>query len=217
MTTNGIIKLDIGGTLFTTTISTLSRYDSMLRTMLTTEVPVTKDEQECVFIDRDSRHFRFILNFLRDGHVVLPESIREVKEILAEARYYLLQPLIELCEERLEQADNPFYHVVSTVLEARKLIFASEKPVVVLRLPLYLGTKGGIVNYYFSEQKFQELSKQHHRIVRFVLITEPEFNEDCGWSFFLKGRKRSARIKGPSDSNLLEECLREVLQDAKKD
>ncbi|CAA84696.2 BTB domain-containing protein [Caenorhabditis elegans] len=210
-----IVKLDVGGKIFKTTIFTLCKHDSMLKTMFCTDVPVTKNEEGSVFIDRDSKHFRLILNFLRDGQIALPDSDREVREVLAEASYFLLDPLIELCGERLEQSLNPYYHLVSTVLEARKIIFATEKPIVVLRLPVYIATSGN-QSYYFSETKFRELSEEYHKHVAFILITEPEFNEDCSWSFFLRAKKITARIKGPMDCNLVEECMQKLLKDAEK-
>ncbi|KAF1762206.1 hypothetical protein GCK72_010468 [Caenorhabditis remanei] len=210
-----IVKLDVGGKIFKTSISTLTKHDSMLKTMFVTRIPVKKDDEGCIFIDRDSQHFRLILNFLRDGQMALPDSDREVKEVLAEARYFLLDPLIELCEERLETSISPYYHVVSTVLEARKYIFATEKPVVVLRLPVYIATNGSQC-YYFSETKFREFAELHHKLVSFVLITEPEFNEDCSWTFFLKTKKITARVKGPADNNLLEDCFTQLLEDVKE-
>lgn len=55
-----------------------------------------------VLIDRSGRHFGTILNYLRDGSVPLPESTRELGELLGEARYYLVQGLIEDCQLALQ-------------------------------------------------------------------------------------------------------------------
>lgn len=53
-----------------------------------------------ILIDRCGKHFGLILNYLRDGTVALPESRREeLQEILAEAKYYCIQQLVELCEQ----------------------------------------------------------------------------------------------------------------------
>ena len=46
-----------------------------------------------ILIDRCGKHFGTILNYLRDGGVPLPESRREIEELLAEAKYYLVQGL----------------------------------------------------------------------------------------------------------------------------
>lgn len=55
-----------------------------------------------MLIDRSGRHFGTILNYLRDGSVPLPESTRELGELLSEARYYLVQGLIEDCQLALQ-------------------------------------------------------------------------------------------------------------------
>lgn len=46
------------------------------------------DEQGRIFIDRDGRWFRLVLNFLRDGGCELPESSVDRRELLREADYY---------------------------------------------------------------------------------------------------------------------------------
>lgn len=55
-----------------------------------------------ILIDRSGRHFGTILNYLRDGSVSLPESQRELEEVLSEARYYLIQGLAEDCQLALQ-------------------------------------------------------------------------------------------------------------------
>lgn len=52
---------------------------------------VLTDNDGWVLIDRNGKHFGTILNFLRDGYVPLPECRVETTEILAEAKYYLIQ------------------------------------------------------------------------------------------------------------------------------
>lgn len=53
-------------------------------------------------IDRCGKHFGTILNYLRDGAVPLPESRREIEELLAEAKYYLVQGLVDECQAALQ-------------------------------------------------------------------------------------------------------------------
>lgn len=59
--------------------------------------------QGWVLIDRCGKHFGTILNFLRDGSVPLPDNQRELEELLNEAKYYLIQDLIDVCETSLEK------------------------------------------------------------------------------------------------------------------
>ena len=94
---NSIIKLNIGGQRFATTLPTISKFpDSMLAVMFSGRfaAPVL-DEDGYYFIDRDGSHFRYILNFLRDGTVVLPDDTRVRKEILKEAIYFQLPQLVK--------------------------------------------------------------------------------------------------------------------------
>ena len=47
-----------------------------------------------------------ILNFLRDGNIPLPESKRELLEIQIEAKYYLVQELVDLIETQLKRKEE---------------------------------------------------------------------------------------------------------------
>ena len=47
-----------------------------------------------VFLDRDPKHFRLILNYLRDGEVCLPACPQELQEILQEALFYQVCGLV---------------------------------------------------------------------------------------------------------------------------
>lgn len=42
-----------------------------------------------------------MLNFLRDEHVALPDKTHEIAELLAEAKFYLISPLVEACQQAL--------------------------------------------------------------------------------------------------------------------
>lgn len=54
-----------------------------------------------VLIDRCGKHFNSILNFLRDEHVALPDKTHEIAELLAEAKFYLITPLVDACQQAL--------------------------------------------------------------------------------------------------------------------
>ena len=55
-----------------------------------------------ILIDRNGQYFGYILNFLRDGTVALPDSRRELMELLQEAKYFLVQDLVKLVEAHLK-------------------------------------------------------------------------------------------------------------------
>ncbi|KAH9784578.1 FH protein interacting protein FIP2 [Citrus sinensis] len=93
---SSMVRLNIGGKKFYTTIDTLTRREpeSMLAAMFSGRHTVCQDSEGYIFVDRDGKHFRHILNWLRDGAVpTLTES--EFLELLREAEYYQLLGLIE--------------------------------------------------------------------------------------------------------------------------
>ena len=68
MTTSRIVRLNVGGSIFSTTKATLtSNPDSFLARLVDSDLPSTVDESGALFIDRCPVRFRHVLNFLRDG------------------------------------------------------------------------------------------------------------------------------------------------------
>jgi len=90
---NKYVKLNVGGSLHYTTMGTLTKEDNMLRAMFSGRMVVLSDKEGWVLIDRCGKHFSTILNYLRDGSVTLTDSRSEISELLAEAKYYLIQGL----------------------------------------------------------------------------------------------------------------------------
>lgn len=86
------IKLNVGGTIYHTTLSTLlTDKDSMLAAMFSGRHKMVRQQDDSYFIDRlalrekcdncrDGKHFRYVLNFLRGSTRTLPDS----KQILGE-------------------------------------------------------------------------------------------------------------------------------------
>ena len=90
------VKLNVGGSKFETTLSTLTRHpDSMLAVMFSGRHEVPQDDDGYVFIDRDGTHFRIILNFLRTGALDVPTSQKAASELTRELQYYQLDTCVE--------------------------------------------------------------------------------------------------------------------------
>ncbi|CAH9089398.1 unnamed protein product [Cuscuta epithymum] len=94
---SSMIRLNIGGKKFCTTVDTLTQRepDSMLAAMFSGRHTLCQDpEKGYIFIDRDGKHFRHILNWLRDGIVPNMKDF-EYSELLREAEYYQLLGLVD--------------------------------------------------------------------------------------------------------------------------
>jgi len=87
-----IVQLNVGGTTFTTSLSTLRRYKSMLATMFSGRHEAAKDEHGRYFIDRDPILFRYILDFMRSD--ILPPTDLFLK-VYEEALYPSFDALID--------------------------------------------------------------------------------------------------------------------------
>lgn len=93
---NDPVSLNIGGEIYTTTLDTLTRCrDSMLGAMFSGQIPTLRDNRGNIFIDRDGKVFRYILNYLRSGFLDLPDSFSELKLLRREADFFQIRPLLE--------------------------------------------------------------------------------------------------------------------------
>ncbi|CAL8365251.1 unnamed protein product [Lota lota] len=92
-----VIPLNVGGTYFTTRLSTLRRYeDTMLAAMFSGRHYIPRDAEGRFFIDRDGAYFGDILNFLREGELPHRDRVRAVHR---EAQYYAIGPLLDNLED----------------------------------------------------------------------------------------------------------------------
>ncbi|XP_078688086.1 uncharacterized protein LOC144920086 [Branchiostoma floridae x Branchiostoma belcheri] len=102
------VTLNVGGHIYTTSLSTLTSYpDSMLGAMFSGDLPTGRDDQGRYFIDRDGELFRFVLNFLRTTELLLPDDFKEISQLKKEADFYQIQPLIEALRKEEARAMCP--------------------------------------------------------------------------------------------------------------
>jgi len=93
---NDIIYLNVGGIKYSTTRSTLTKYpNSMIGAMFSKLNPAQVDKDGCYFIDRNVPMFEYILQFLRSGELILPDSFKKHKLLKCEVDYYQIVPLVE--------------------------------------------------------------------------------------------------------------------------
>ena len=119
-----IVKLNVGGEFFTTSVQTLTRDpSSILAAMVSTERHLDPFfdlmeakpqplENGSFFIDRDGKHFRILLNYLRNKELILPDDANDtfLKELKAEAKFYkimeVFNQLYKILEDRRQKADR---------------------------------------------------------------------------------------------------------------
>ncbi|XP_023274746.1 BTB/POZ domain-containing protein KCTD21-like [Seriola lalandi dorsalis] len=90
------VSLNVGGEIYTTTLDTLTRCrDSMLGAMFTGQIPMLRDSKGNIFIDRDGKVFRYILNYLRSSSLDLPDGFSELALLQREADFFQIHPLLE--------------------------------------------------------------------------------------------------------------------------
>ncbi|KAI7906730.1 uncharacterized protein BX663DRAFT_497447 [Cokeromyces recurvatus] len=99
------IKLNVGGQLYETSLSTLRKDpNSMLAIMFNENGgTIIQDADNSYFIDRDGTYFRLILNYLRDlklpSHII--NDLKIMDELRQEAQFYKLNGLLKLCWSNL--------------------------------------------------------------------------------------------------------------------
>ncbi|GFQ84898.1 hypothetical protein TNCT_416991 [Trichonephila clavata] len=114
------VKLNVGGTYFLTTKTTLCRDPNSFLYRLCQEDPdlnSDKDETGAYLIDRDPSYFGPILNYLRHGKLVINKNLAE-EGVLEEAEFYNITDLIRLIKEKIKEK-----HVKMTKNDSRKHVY----------------------------------------------------------------------------------------------
>ena len=119
-----IVKLNVGGQYFTTSRQTLtSDPKSMLAAMFSGRHKQETTGDGSFFIDRDGTHFRFLVNYLRNGELILPEGATFLKELEAEAKFYQLQGILDELKPK-----EPFEESVILTNEEHRRVLKSWLP-----------------------------------------------------------------------------------------
>lgn len=185
------MKLNVGGCLYSTTIATLTRHDSMLKAMFSGRMEVLTDAEGWVMIDRCGRHFEAIISFLRDGNLPLPDSKRELLELMKEAKYYLVQEMVALIEDKLKNRTElePICRVplITSLKEEQALIASTDKPIIKILCNRhnnkYSYTSTSDDNLLKNVELFDKLALRFSQRMLFIKDVIG-CQEICCWSFF---------------------------------
>jgi DNA polymerase III delta prime subunit len=105
------IRLNVGGHIYMTTRGTLSKEsESLLAKMFGaqskwSESALCRDSSGAYFLDASPRHFEPILSFLRRGEVIIDDGV-SLRGVLAEARYFGIEPLVAALTKQLADKDE---------------------------------------------------------------------------------------------------------------
>uniref|UniRef100_A0A8C5K7Z4 BTB/POZ domain-containing adapter for CUL3-mediated RhoA degradation protein 2 pseudogene n=1 Tax=Jaculus jaculus TaxID=51337 RepID=A0A8C5K7Z4_JACJA len=169
---NKYVQLNVGGSLHYTTVWALTWHDTMLKAMFSGHMEVLTDKE--------------------DDTITLPPNWQEIQELMAEAKYYLIQGLVNMCQTALQDKKDSYQPVcnipiITSLREEDKLIESSTKPVVKL-----------LYNRIFLRQQlddhllknielFDKLSLRFSG--RVLFIKDVIGHKICCWSFYGQGRK----------------------------
>ncbi|XP_076862033.1 BTB/POZ domain-containing protein KCTD16a [Brachyhypopomus gauderio] len=115
-TSSDVIELNVGGQVYYTRHATLTSIpNSLLGKIFSSKKESTndlaRDMRGRYFIDRDGFLFRYVLDYLRDKHVVLPDNFPEKGRLKREAEYFQLPELVKiLTPDELKQRPDECVH-----------------------------------------------------------------------------------------------------------
>lgn len=104
-----IIELNVGGQVYVTRYKTLIAVpDSLLWTMFSKKTPreLARDSKGRFFLDRDGFLFRYILDYLRDLNLVLPDYFPEKSRLQREADFFQLRDLARRLSPRMSKENS---------------------------------------------------------------------------------------------------------------
>ncbi|CAL8270059.1 unnamed protein product [Boreogadus saida] len=104
-----IIELNVGGQVYITRYSTLTSVpDSLLWDMFSRKSTkgLARDTKGRFFVDRDGFLFRYILDYMRDQQLVLPDHFPERGRLQREAEFFNLPELVKLLAPKISKQNS---------------------------------------------------------------------------------------------------------------
>ncbi|XP_075887238.1 BTB/POZ domain-containing protein KCTD12.1 [Nelusetta ayraudi] len=138
-----IVELNVGGQVYVTRHKTLVAVpDSLLWTMFSKKSPreLPRDSKGRFFLDRDGFLFRYILDYLRDLNLVLPDYFPEKSRLQREADFFQLRDMAKRLSPRVSKDNSISEEISHSDTEEGALQCASTGPTETLRAASLAGT-----------------------------------------------------------------------------
>ncbi|XP_015264512.1 PREDICTED: BTB/POZ domain-containing protein KCTD12-like [Gekko japonicus] len=104
-----IVELNVGGQVYITRHNTLTSIPGSLLWEMFTQKNIrslARDNKGRFFVDRDGFLFRYILDYMRDQQLVLPEHFPERSRLQREAEYFKLPELVKTLAPKLSKQNS---------------------------------------------------------------------------------------------------------------
>ena len=220
MASGELIQLNVGGTIYTTTKATLSRYpNTMLGAMFNGSMPTTVDERGHYFIDRDGTLFGYVLNFFRSSKLAVPDDFKQWDQLALEADFYQIEPLIQAIQDIRQRAKQPNGGWFLEVIEVRtgstatmptnnsrvKTIISGRKSVITSLPSQFVGPVEKLRHTNDSDFSEVELSGSN------VRLKLAEYLQSCGWTLLDSNMSSSSGYDSKSmiSSLIIEQSYRD--------
>ncbi|ORC92637.1 uncharacterized protein TM35_000033900 [Trypanosoma theileri] len=144
------VSLNVGGIVFLTRRATFQSLSDHPIFGPIVNGTAKRGEDGCFVIDRDGVTFRYVLNFLRSGSLLLPESFDEWDQLLDDARFFQLQNMEKAILDRFEYQRSLFRRTLPQAVFVHWPVSGSsgDKIVIVPQLPaLVVPEDGNEVSY----------------------------------------------------------------------
>ncbi|CAJ0588965.1 unnamed protein product [Cylicocyclus nassatus] len=103
------VVLEVGGTRFRTSMKTVKRIIDGKK--FWEKIAKEFDLYGTIYIDRDPKVFGYILNYLRDGSVIVPRDGCTLAQIKQEAQFYGITNLVEKVDAILKDFNSDYLQI----------------------------------------------------------------------------------------------------------
>lgn len=217
-----IVELNVGGSIYTTSRTTLaSNSESMLARMTAPDsLPTATDSNNRIFIDRDGPLFRYIVNFLRDKRLSLPENFTEHAQLYSEADFYQIEPIKQQLEKFFPNKLDANNSLLAKDASLKNSSLKSIGFYFTIVSKLYKGTIMSIIGCIRILNRLSCLNANSRRFIAYIMKTEPNIDKFICEIKFMHDEQiliiKPCGLRNSSSNNIRTKLSQNIFQLAKK-